>query len=342
VANYFQFPLCLLAFGTDEKKRLRAIIDYNVVEYASKQVGSKSRKSLATAAATLNINYPNVSLATEQWKRAKTYVENFELRHGRDAFVRIGSNIFWECYKASLTYRDFSIICALNSIIGASKRPKRVTEPSIRVRAAGYKSWDVLKAEVPEDSWPTVLLTPDKIRYSLSVLHRRSLFARTRTGARTVMYMTNGSDAELRAKIIELEKKKAEKRNHAEKDRELRDQIAAIRHPINVGKATSINVGKTAAEESRHNPNTVPDMIPDMTTDINESSLMNASNDSVDNESVCNDVGGRMERVEDGYFYKGKFFPGIEANTLAAGNYEFLLNAKKAIRHGDGRIENSA
>jgi len=334
VADYFQFPLCLLAFGTDEKKRLRAIIDYNVVEYASKQVGSKSRKSLATAATALNINYTNVSEATEQGERAKTYVENFELRHGRDAFVRIGSNIFWECYKASLTYRDFSIICALNSIIGASKRPKRVTEPSIRVRAAGYKSWNVLRAEVSEDRWPAILLSRDKIRYSLSVLHGRGLFARARIGARTVMYMTNASDAELRAEIIELEKKKAEKADYAHKDRELRDRIAAIRRPINVGKATSINVGKTAAEESQRSPDTAPEMITDMTPDINESSLMNASN-----ESVNNGVGGRMEKVEDGYFYKGEFFSGIEANTLAVANHEFLFNAKKAIRHGDGRVE---
>ena len=42
---------------------------------------------------------------------------------------------------------------------------------------------------------------------------------------------------------------------------------------------------------------------------------------------------------EFGYVYGGEFLPNQKANQLAATNEEFLLNAKRARRHGDGRIE---
>ncbi len=41
----------------------------------------------------------------------------------------------------------------------------------------------------------------------------------------------------------------------------------------------------------------------------------------------------------EGYVYHGKFIGKEKANALAVQNSEFLLNAKRAIRHADGQIE---
>jgi len=41
----------------------------------------------------------------------------------------------------------------------------------------------------------------------------------------------------------------------------------------------------------------------------------------------------------EGYVYHGKFIGNKDANALAVRDQEFLLNAKRAIRHADGQIE---
>jgi hypothetical protein len=342
VKNYFQFPLCLLAYLKHEHGRLSAIIDYNVVNYAKKKLGSTKRDAIYTAAEVLGVNYRNTpgSHIVQRWKEASEFVERFEMRHGKDARVRIASSLLWDCYKGKLPYREFCMLCALNSILGKTTGPKRVTQPSIRVRAAGYKSWDALRADIPKERWPEILLSEDKVRYGLKKLYRRGFFDRARTGARTVLYMV-GSGVDIRAKIIEREKRNAEKARHAEKDRQLRALIKEIRRPaINVGKASPINDGKSEQKTSRHNPDTVPDMIPDMVTDINKSSLIEAFNESVPNECVPNSAcapgfsffqkDGNLPRtpkpleavLEVRYKLKGstKIFSQEEANRLFADN----------------------
>ena len=47
----------------------------------------------------------------------------------------------------------------------------RITEPSIRVRAAGFKSWKIAQSELPSDeSRKESLLTAHKARYTLEKL----------------------------------------------------------------------------------------------------------------------------------------------------------------------------
>src|SRR5438105_3745503 len=68
--------------------------------------------------------------------------------------------------------------------------PKGITEPSIRVRAAGYKSWKIAQSELASDqSRAASFLSPHQVRYTLEQLHSRHFFARARVGAKTVKYM---------------------------------------------------------------------------------------------------------------------------------------------------------
>ena len=189
--------------------------------------------------------------------------------------------------NTGVTYREFSILCAINSVIGKERFiPKRITEPSIRVRAAGYKSWKVAQCELASDqSGTAALLSPDQVRGTLEKLHERHFFARARVGAKTVKYMLGVSDDQLRAILLQREPYQAQfKAGRTQKDMELVTAIrAAKRRPIDGGKDQ--NQAVSVPTQSRHRT----DMSPNMAPDINICSFNNGSlNSSTENNSRRN------------------------------------------------------
>src|SRR5216683_2099187 len=142
--GYFQFPLCLLAFGHDQKERLQTIVNYCLCEQARRRnprfPKSARKGSLDGAATFLGVTIRSYDDTINRWKEAGSFVCQWERRYGRDALVRIGTVLLWEVHDGTgLSYREFSVLCGLNSIIGKRRFvPKRITEPSIRLRAAGF------------------------------------------------------------------------------------------------------------------------------------------------------------------------------------------------------------
>src|SRR4029453_8512481 len=121
--GYFHFPLCLLSFGKDEKERLLAIVRYCVCEEARRRnpkFAHIARNALIDEAATfLGIKIRSRNKAIKAWQDASSFVREWEGRYGKDPFVRIGTTLLWEAHSnAGLSYREFSILCAINSIIG--------------------------------------------------------------------------------------------------------------------------------------------------------------------------------------------------------------------------------
>lgn len=227
-SGYFQFPLCLLAFSTDYKIGLQYIVSYCLCERAlrldptcPKLSGSNA---LYKAAKFLHVEVASDNATIQEWETANAFIDRWEARHGRDASVRIATALLWEAYdNTGITHREFSILCAINSIIGKGRRsPRRITEPSIRVRAAGFKSWTVANRELSPDELLTRLLTPYQVRYTLEKLHQRKSFARARVGAKTVKYMIGVTDRELRALLLQTETYHSRfKAERAQKGREL-------------------------------------------------------------------------------------------------------------------------
>jgi hypothetical protein len=143
--GYFHFPLCLLAFGEHYKERLQHIVGYCLCEQAMRRnpkfQKSGRKDSLDEAASFLGISIGSNDGTIREWKKANSFVCQWERRYGKDARVRIGKTPFWEAHNnTGVSYREFSILCAINSAIGSRSTPVRITEPSIRVRAAGFKS----------------------------------------------------------------------------------------------------------------------------------------------------------------------------------------------------------
>jgi hypothetical protein len=226
--GYFHFPLCLLAFRKDYKDRLQQIVSYCLCENAQRLNRTSANvrwdTALYAAAEFLNVNIGSTEATTDRWKAATRFVCRWQDRYGRDASVRIATALLWEAHdNTGLTYREFSILCAINSVIGKRRSvPRRITEPSIRVRAAGFKSSKVATRELARDKLGTAqLLTPHQVRYTLENLHQRKLFARARVGAKTVKYVVGVSDDALRASLLQTETYRPRfKAERAQKDRE--------------------------------------------------------------------------------------------------------------------------
>ena len=227
--GYFQFPLCLLAFRSEYKDRLRHIVSYCVCEHEQRLIRASAdvpgNTALLEAAKFLNVNLGSPDAAIHRWKAATRFIHQWQGRYGRDASVRIATALLWEAHdNTGLTYREFSILCAINSVIGNRRSvPRRITEPSIRVRAAGFKSWKVANRELARDELRKAeLLTAHQVRYTLESLHQRKLFARARVGAKTVKYMVGVSDSFLRASLLQTETYHSRfKAERAQKDRQL-------------------------------------------------------------------------------------------------------------------------
>jgi hypothetical protein len=238
--GYFQFPLCLLGFRSHCRDRLQHIVCYCLGEHARRTNRTPADfpepTPLFEAAKFLHVNVPSYDAALERWEAARWFIRDWEGRYGRDALVRISTSLLWEAHNnTGLSYREFSVLCAINSVIGKRRSvPRRITEPSIRVRAAGFKSWKVANCELARDeSRKAQLLTPAQVRYTLESLHKRKLFARARVGAKTVKYMLAVSDDALRALLLQTETYHSRfKAERAQKDREL---MIAIRSANKTG-----------------------------------------------------------------------------------------------------------
>ncbi len=307
--GYFQFPLCLLGFGKDYKERLETIVSYCLGEQASrtnpKFPRSARNASLEEAAAFLAVEFGSYEDTINRWKAADTFVRQWERRYGEDAKVRIATSLFWEAHNnTGVSYREFSILCAINSAIGSRSTPVRITEPSVRVRAAGFKSRDVAKSELPSnESRKARLLTEHEVRYTLQKLHQRKFFARARVGAKTVKYMLRITDDQLRALLRQRETYKLHfKAERANKDAELVAAIrSAKRRPINVGKAQ--NTAVSVPTQRQHGNDIVPDIVPD----INICSFNNSSfNKSTENISRKNKAPLSLESGSVGLLKKEK------------------------------------
>jgi hypothetical protein len=221
------------AFESDQTKRLQHIISYCLCEHARRLnpafAKAFDRTALDNAARFLHVNIGSYDATTQRWQFATTFVREWEKRYGRDASVRIATTLLWEVHDGTgLSYRDFSVLCAINSVIGNRRsRPIRITEPRVRVRAAGYKSSAVANLELVRDgSSRAKLLTPHQVRYTLERLHERGFFARARVGAKTVKYMIGVSDADLRKLLLETETRRFRFRaERVQRDRELMAMI---------------------------------------------------------------------------------------------------------------------
>jgi len=227
---YFQFPLCALSFDQTVDARLNAILDYSVIEAGSKlfQKLTVERRREFLQGKTVSqtnpdginpqdwrqcaasygshitgVTYHGFNLMIERHGQLRDYIAKFEARHGRDALVRIKQCWLFKTRDGhGLTYREFSVLCAIYSAIG-DKELAQVTQPRIRRCALGYRTAAIMQAELPRRADKAQPLTERQLRDTIARLHRNKFFARC-TVARRITYYSNRLDNEaFRKEVLE-------------------------------------------------------------------------------------------------------------------------------------------
>ena len=227
---YFQFPLCALAFGQTVDARLNAILDYSVVEAGSKlfrkltverqreflhgKTASQTNPSginpndwrqcaASYGAYVIGVTYHGFNLIIERHGQLRDYVAKFEARHGRDALVRIKQRWLFNARDGhGLTYREFSVLCAIYSVIGI-KELAQVTQPRIRRRALGYRTAAIMQAELPRRADKAQPITERQLRDTIARLHRNKFFARCTVARRITYYSIRLDNEAFRKKVLE-------------------------------------------------------------------------------------------------------------------------------------------
>jgi hypothetical protein len=264
--KYFQFPLALLAYGSSKSERLNAIVDLCCVNAGKKQMQTfdesctmamaealqnppagldlekEDHLILALGMKILNITGGDANRMIKAAAAAEKFLRDHDGRQGASPFVRVGSSIFWEAYKEQFDYRTFSVLCAVNAIIG-SKPYCRLTRGRIINAQLGYKSAAVSAAMFSKRSDGLYHLTESQCRTVLEKLENKKLIVRCQVSPRKTMFSTRMTLEELAQ--VSLEKELTTK-----------DRSAANRETVKAIKAAILLKRRFSSEPNKNDVST--------------------------------------------------------------------------------------
>jgi hypothetical protein len=211
--RFFHFPLCLLSFAGDVTQRLNGIASFGCVEVGMKQwekfspaqqhfrrsrpphpslctceidLGKDEELQVVAGCEHLDIVCHNAKAIVANYDRVTRFIKDFQSKHGTDALVRIRTDWVLEVRdNKGMSYRQFAVLAAIYSIIGATKGPVLITREYIWKRAHGFKSDRVFRVEM---KGRRPFLTQRQVRSIIERLHDRKFFARTTYGRRYTYY----------------------------------------------------------------------------------------------------------------------------------------------------------
>lgn len=229
----FKFPLCLLAQGESIDERLHNIMEFAIVNEAIKipdEVLEKDfseedyseekewdpgnlihQKMLITAKRKRKI-INDCFCVFNNFEAISEYLDDFELKFGRDMWTRIGVNIAWDTLKGNFEYELFAILCAINGILGAKDVYKRITLERIRAAMNGYKKYPIYKEISQSGNLPknNISEITDRTLYRrLDKLSEMNFFRRYTYKNRLTYYSTRiGSNEKLAEAVCKSKSKR--------------------------------------------------------------------------------------------------------------------------------------
>ncbi len=214
-ASYFQFPICALAYGNSHEERVRNIIAYSTVRTGEihwsrltdiekanflsrvegwRRFNPKNERHCAALCGTFVVGHeadsPRALMAGHD--AFARFYEKFEASWGKDAQVRLRKKILLEArnpFEGSLTIKDFNVLTAIYSAIGAKSGPVWIAPGAIRTRALGYRSKKVMHAAIGSRTDGQQPMSDDEINGLVQSLHERKFFALVQTEGR--MYFSH-------------------------------------------------------------------------------------------------------------------------------------------------------
>src|SRR5262245_41152164 len=166
--QYFQFPLCALAYGRSLQERFDVIIHYGIAEAGKVlwqrlkpadqnaylrswrqrnrvpsdfEIQNAEHLAIMCGAEIIGVQLPFIKSVVRDHDALRQFRRAFEDRFGADAEVRLRSGFIFEARDGKgMTPCELFILAAIYSCIGSKREPVRITQNVIRVRALGYKS----------------------------------------------------------------------------------------------------------------------------------------------------------------------------------------------------------
>lgn len=226
--KFFTFTLPLLAMKLPEKDLIQHIVshaiqragnesahidDADVLQSAADQnLGDFSpskpeHKRILRGAMVCGVTVGSISGNLRKNQTSEAFINAHENLYGKSPLVFISSELLWGCHdRDEPSFRDFSTICAINSIIGFKKSPVLVRRGLIIARQLGYKTPAVMQAELKKrkDQKP---LTVQQLRDTLDRLETRELICRYQASRRNVYFSTTIGYDDLKNSVTELKAK---------------------------------------------------------------------------------------------------------------------------------------
>ena len=221
--KFFTFPLPLLYPMEPHTKTLSRIISYGVLTVGESSLANLPEETadgiLSRAASpddfddaeethrhvVLGCDRLSVKIGSTlrgflaEAKEAREIVREPERINGASPLVFVGAKLFWECYNGELPYRDFTVLCAVNSVIGMKTTPQLIRRTLLLARAAGFKT-PATYSKGCKGFKARPMMTVDELRWTLDKLEKRELFARVQASPRRV-YFSKGPREKLLADV---------------------------------------------------------------------------------------------------------------------------------------------
>lgn len=155
----------------------------------------------------LNASCKDIDALIEGREGAIEIVNLMEKAIGASPLVFIGAELFWECYRGEMPYREFTVLCAVNSVIGQKTTPQLIRRTLLLARAAGFKKPTVYGEGCCKRLKPRPMLTVSQLRWTLDKLEKRGLIARVQASPRSVFF-SKGEPDKLRRAVCEMVRKR--------------------------------------------------------------------------------------------------------------------------------------
>jgi len=210
---FLEFPLCCLSYPADEKEKIGMIISYCVVEHSKKinsnidervedyldenetpsgfNKKSKTHCKILLAAEELGIILHDINHSIKKHDLIKNHISTFNFKYGNDSYCRIGKNLLFQVRDWQFPYRQFAVLCAVQSILGKKAKFKRITRDRIRFASLGFKSKQVAFQEIKNGD---ILLTDRKIGIAIDILHAKKFFSKFTYANRQTFFSTKLND----------------------------------------------------------------------------------------------------------------------------------------------------
>lgn len=232
--NFFTFSLPLLAMPLPEKDILDYIVSHSVCRAGSsssaddipqrvisetvkqqKLTGFNRRNDrhgkAVRGAIICNVNIGSIHGILDRCDTVNRFIAEHEAKYGASPLVFISSDLLWGCKNVDFpTYREFSTLCAINSITGMKRdSPVLIRRQMIIARQMGYKTPKVMQAEQPTFADGRKPLSTQPLRDTLDALEGRSLISRCQASPRNVYFSTGMTYPELKAAVDAIKLKRS-------------------------------------------------------------------------------------------------------------------------------------